>query len=156
MDATELDAAYTDLLTAAAAISDTTALAPDTQSAVNWPLSHLALSDGTLAAAARKVLTGLSVTTDNRDAMDTTAVASLVASTTHASVSTWCGATRPTSPPRSRRSPTMPPPHLYTSPGQPRGPAGPRPAVALGRPDPSPCEQAPSRTHCAAQSARQL
>ncbi|MFF4696435.1 hypothetical protein [Streptomyces chattanoogensis] len=84
MDATELDAAYTDLLAAAEALSDTTDLSPDVRSAVDWTLSHLALSDRILATTARGILNGLSVTIDNRDAMDTTAIASLVASTTHA------------------------------------------------------------------------
>ncbi|GHE14568.1 hypothetical protein [Streptomyces alanosinicus] len=53
------------------------------RSAIDWTLSHLALSDRILAAAAREVLTGLPVTIDNRRAMDNTAIASLVASTTH-------------------------------------------------------------------------
>lgn len=84
MDSTELDAANHDLLTAAEAISDTTALAEHARSAVDWTLSHLALSDPILAAAARNVLTGLPTTIDNRQAMDKTAIASLIASTTHA------------------------------------------------------------------------
>ncbi|MEU6040513.1 hypothetical protein ABZ801_34430 [Actinomadura sp. NPDC047616] len=84
MDATALDAAYRDLLTAAEAISDTAALAAPARSAVDWTLSHLVLSDRILTAAARDVLAGLPVTIDNRQAMDDTAIDSLVASTTHA------------------------------------------------------------------------
>ncbi|MFI9051981.1 hypothetical protein [Streptomyces sp. NPDC053427] len=84
MDATELDAAYTDLLSEAEAIGDTTPLSADAQSAVDWTLAHLALSDRMLATAARGILSGLSVTIDNRDTLENTAIASLVASTTHA------------------------------------------------------------------------
>lgn len=83
MDTTELDAAYRHLLTAAEAISDATPLAADARSAIDWTLSHLALSDRVLAAAARDVLSGLPAIVDNRDAMDDTAIASLIASTTH-------------------------------------------------------------------------
>lgn len=84
MDATELDVAYRHLLTAAEAISDTAPLAADARSAIDWTLSHIALSDRILAAAAREVLSGLPATVDNRDAMEDRAIASLVASTTHA------------------------------------------------------------------------
>ncbi|MGW2180410.1 hypothetical protein ACWCXX_20350 [Streptomyces sp. NPDC001732] len=84
MDTTGLDAAYRRLLTAAEAISDTRVLATDARSAVDWTLSHLALSDRILATAARDLLAGLPVVIDNRDAMDSTAIASLIASTTHA------------------------------------------------------------------------
>ncbi|MFI6920893.1 hypothetical protein ACIBIZ_13145 [Nonomuraea spiralis] len=84
MNTTRLDAAYRDLLAAAEAISDTATLAAPARSAADWTLSHLALSDRVLAAAARDVLAGLPVTVDNREAMDDTAVNSLVASTTHA------------------------------------------------------------------------
>lgn len=83
MDTTELDEAYRHLHTTARAISDTTALAPDARSVIDWTLSHLALSDRILAAAAREALSGLPGVVDNRDAMDDTAIASLVASTTH-------------------------------------------------------------------------
>ncbi|MGW9047815.1 hypothetical protein ACWGQL_35540 [Streptomyces lydicus] len=84
MNATQLDTAYRDLLAAADAMSDTVALAPPARSAVDWTLSHLALSDRLLATAARNVLTALPVTIDNRQAMDNTAITSLIASTTHA------------------------------------------------------------------------
>ncbi|WP_143737134.1 hypothetical protein [Microbispora sp. GKU 823] len=84
MDTTELDAAYRNLLTAAEAITDTTALPAHARSAVDWTLSHLALSDPILATAARNVLTGPPTTIDNRQAMDSTAIDSLIISTTHA------------------------------------------------------------------------
>ncbi|MEV6796603.1 hypothetical protein AB0M87_32640 [Streptomyces sp. NPDC051320] len=83
MDTTELDVAYRHLLTAAGAISDTTPLAVDSRSDINWTLSHIALSDRILAAAARDVLTGFPAIVDNRNAMDDTAINTLIASTTH-------------------------------------------------------------------------
>ncbi|MFF4953277.1 hypothetical protein [Streptomyces chattanoogensis] len=83
MDTTELDTAYRHLLTAAGAISDTAPLAADSRSDIDWTLSHIALSDRILAAAARDVLTGLPATVDNREAMNETAISSLIASTTH-------------------------------------------------------------------------
>ncbi|MFI6730572.1 hypothetical protein [Streptomyces atratus] len=83
MGTTEFDVAYRHLLAAAGAISVTTPLAADLRSDIDWTLSHIALSDRILAAAARDVLTGLPVIVDNRNAMDDTAIRSLVASTTH-------------------------------------------------------------------------
>jgi len=84
MDTTALRTAYDDLLAAAEAIGATTPLTADARSAVDWTLSHVALSDRLLAAAARDVLSGRPVTVDNRDAMDEAAIASLIGSTTHA------------------------------------------------------------------------
>ena len=83
MDTTELDSAYRHLLTAAGAISDTVPLAADSRSDVDWTLSHIALGDRILAAAARDVLTGLPTIVDNREAMDENVISSLIASTTH-------------------------------------------------------------------------
>lgn len=84
MNSTALDAAYDQLLTAAEAISATSPLPADARQAIDWTLSHLALSDHILAAAARDVLTGRTVVVDNRAAMDGTAIASVIDSTTHA------------------------------------------------------------------------
>lgn len=83
MDTTELDDDYRNLLTAAGAISDTAPLAADSRSDIDWTLSHIALSDCILAAAARDVLTGLPAIVDNREVLDETAISSLIASTTH-------------------------------------------------------------------------
>ncbi|POX38761.1 hypothetical protein C3486_21440 [Streptomyces sp. Ru73] len=83
MDTTELDNAYRHLLAAAGVIGDTAPLAPDSRSGIDWTLSHIALSDRILAAAARDVLTGLPAIVDNREAMDEAAISSLIASTTH-------------------------------------------------------------------------
>lgn len=83
MNTTEFDAAYHGLLTAAESISGTTSLAPDARSAIDWTLSHIALSDRVLTAAARDVLTGLSPVVDNREAMDSTAITALIARSTH-------------------------------------------------------------------------
>ncbi|MGW4126073.1 hypothetical protein [Nocardia sp. NPDC004711] len=83
MDTTEFDAAYDGLLAAAGSIIDTTLLAPDVRSGIDWTLSHIALSDRVLAAAARDVLTGLFPAVDNRKAMDDAAITALIASTTH-------------------------------------------------------------------------
>lgn len=83
MDVNELDAAYADLIAAAEMINDTTALTDDARSAVDWTLTHIALSDRILASAAREGVSGLPVTIDNRAAMDENAVALLLARTTH-------------------------------------------------------------------------
>jgi len=83
VDATEFDAAYQGLLTAAESIGDTASLAPDTRSAIDWTHGHFALSDRVLAAAARDVLAGLPPVVDNHDAMDNTTITALIASTTH-------------------------------------------------------------------------
>jgi hypothetical protein len=83
MDVNELDAAYADLIAAAEMINDTTALTGDARSAVDWTLTHIALSDRILASAAREGVSGLPVTIDNRAAMDENAVALLLARTTH-------------------------------------------------------------------------
>ncbi|MER6987878.1 hypothetical protein ABT337_03620 [Saccharopolyspora hirsuta] len=81
MDTAEIEAAYRDLL--AAAEADTAALAAEARSAVDWTLSHIALSDRILAAAARDVLTGVPPVVDNSSAMDEAAIAALIASTSH-------------------------------------------------------------------------
>ncbi|MFI7612117.1 hypothetical protein ACIBP6_12935 [Nonomuraea terrae] len=83
MNTTALRTAYDGLLAVAEAIG-ATPLTADVRSAVDWTLSHVALSDRLLAAAARDVLSGRPVTVDNRDAMDEAAIASLTGSTTHA------------------------------------------------------------------------
>lgn len=83
MDTTELDVAYRHLLTAAEAIGSTTRLAADSRSDIDWTLSHIALSDLMLAAVARNVLNDVPAIVDNREAMDETAISSLIASTTH-------------------------------------------------------------------------
>ncbi|KOU49454.1 hypothetical protein ADK54_10470 [Streptomyces sp. WM6378] len=58
-------------------------MAADSRSDIDWTLSHIALSDRILAAAAHDVLTGLLTIVDNREAMDENAISSLIASTTH-------------------------------------------------------------------------
>lgn len=84
MQTTELANAYDNLLAAAGAITESTPLTADERSDANWTLSHVALSDRLLAAAAREVLAGKSVLIDNFPAMDPATISSLIASTTHA------------------------------------------------------------------------
>ncbi len=83
MDTTELDAAYRTLLTTAASIADTGVLPQKARTAIDWTLTHIALSDRLLAATARDVLIGLAPVVDNRAAMDDAAVTTVIASTTH-------------------------------------------------------------------------
>jgi len=83
MDATAFDLAYQDLLAAAGSIGESTSLSPDQQDAIDWTLSHIALSDRTLAATARDVLTGRSPVVDNRDAMDDATISALITATNH-------------------------------------------------------------------------
>lgn len=83
MDTTALDDAYQLLLAAAGAIGDTATAAADARADIDWTLSHIALSDRMLAATAREVSVGRPATVDNREAMDETAIDSLIASTTH-------------------------------------------------------------------------
>ncbi len=83
MDTTELDAAYRGLLAAATSITDTGVLPQKARTAIDWTLSHIALSDRLLAATARDVLTGPVPVVDNRAAMDDDAITAVIASTTH-------------------------------------------------------------------------
>ncbi|NIH80268.1 hypothetical protein [Amycolatopsis viridis] len=83
MDTTGFDAAYRSLLTAAASIADPAAHPGPAREDIDWTLSHLALSDPILTAAARDVLDGRPAVVDNRDAMDARALAELTASTSH-------------------------------------------------------------------------
>ncbi|WP_433174697.1 hypothetical protein [Actinoallomurus sp. CA-150999] len=79
MDTTRLTHAYRDLVAAASAID-----AAVRRADVDWTLAHIALSDEMLAGAAERLLTGENVVVDNRAAMDETAIAELIAATSHA------------------------------------------------------------------------
>ncbi|MFP8885487.1 MULTISPECIES: hypothetical protein [Streptomyces] len=83
MDTTTLALAYEKLLAAAESVTDDSPLPDADRAQVDWVLAHVALSDRALAGAARQVLAGEPARIDNAPAMSKTAIASLLASTTH-------------------------------------------------------------------------
>lgn len=83
MEATELEAAYRSLLRLAESITDTADYTAPAQGDIDWTLSHIALSDPLLTAAARNILNGRPTVVDNRHAMDQGAIAEFIGSTTH-------------------------------------------------------------------------
>jgi hypothetical protein len=84
MDTADLDAAYYGLIATAEAITEANQLPAATRATIDWTLSHLALSDRVLAAAARDVLAGIPTLIDNREAMDNPTITALITSTSHA------------------------------------------------------------------------
>lgn len=83
MDTTKLEAAYRGLLTIVESIPDATSYLAPAQDDIDWTLSHLALSDPILTAAADDILHGHPAVVDNQHAMDESAIAELIASTSH-------------------------------------------------------------------------
>lgn len=83
MDTTKLEAAYRGLLTVVESIPDTTGYPARARADIDWTLSHIALSDPILTAAARDILNDHSAVVDNQHAMEQSAIAELIDSTSH-------------------------------------------------------------------------
>ncbi|QLH19366.1 hypothetical protein [Streptomyces sp. Rer75] len=83
MDITKLASAYSELLTAAEAITPDTALVPETRADVDWRLCHIALADEIIANAARDQITGYPPVIDNQPSMDPYRITSTISATSH-------------------------------------------------------------------------
>lgn len=83
METKDLARAYKELLAAAESITEDGLLSEADWTQVDWVLAHIALSDRALAGAAREVLNQRPGRIDNAPAMSKSAIADVLASTTH-------------------------------------------------------------------------
>lgn len=84
MDVDTLAGAYRRLTSAARRVAGSDALSTADWAQIDWTLSHVLLSDAMLAETARRMLAGEPASIDNSGAMDTSAISTLIDTTSHA------------------------------------------------------------------------
>ena len=83
MNTAELATAYEYLLEIAESVGPDTPLTSGRRADLDWRLSHIALSDGIIATAARRHLDGAPAVVDNQAAMDHDRIATMISTTSH-------------------------------------------------------------------------